>query len=151
MLFAALAALGTLDVACSRAPDRALDDADRGRLGALLAADAKVDALLGEADRLDRAGRGEAAAALVEGEATRAVAEARALLGRTTPETPWGRARRGELDALLVDRAGAMPGYAAALRGGALQAKVDALVAQAGHEKRALAIAAAVRSGGATR
>ncbi|HRH00739.1 MAG TPA: hypothetical protein PLR99_31070 [Polyangiaceae bacterium] len=54
LLFAALAALGTLDVACSRAPDRALDDADRGRLGALLAADAKVDALLGEADRLDR-------------------------------------------------------------------------------------------------
>ncbi len=135
-----------LALACSRAPDRGPDDADRARLGALLAADAKVDAFLGEADRLDRAGRGAEAASLVEGDAARAVTEARGLLGRTTVETPWGRARREDLDKLLVDRAAAMPGYAAALRGGGPRAKVDALVAQAAHEKRALAIAAAVRA-----
>lgn len=134
-------------VACSRAPDKATDDSDRALLGALLAADAKVDALLAEADRLDRAGRGEAAALVVEGEATQALTEARAQVGRATPETAWGRAQRASLDQLLVDRAAAMPAYAAALRGHALEPKVDALVAQAALEKRALALAAAVRAG----
>ncbi len=131
--------------ACSRAPERDPAQEDRTRLGALLVADAKVDSFLSDADRLDRQGRGEAAAALVEGEATTALREARALIGHASPETPWGRQRRAELDQLFADRAAAMPRYAHALRGADAEAKVQALVEQAALEKRALGIAAALR------
>ncbi len=117
------------------------------RLATLLAADGKVDVVLIEADRLDRQGKSENAAILVEGEATRALDDARALLGRTDPETPWGRQTKSDLGHLLDDRGAAMAVYASALRSSNPQAKLGALTTQANLERRALALAKELKTG----
>jgi len=129
--------------ACSK--DGGSEDADRGRLSAVLAADAKVDGFLGEAERLDRQGRSADAAKVVEKDATPALADARVLLEQTQADTAWGRERRGVLLTLLTDRAAAMPGYVSALRGADPKAKLDATLVQADLEKRALGIAASMK------
>ncbi len=130
--------------ACSRDPAE-LEADDRQKLSLLLAADAKVDGVLAEADRLDRRGKGEDAAKLVEGEATRALGDASALLAETKPLSPWGASLHAELGKLFADRRAAMPGYASALRSTDTKAKLEAALQQAGLEKRALGIAAATR------
>lgn len=129
--------------ACSKSS--ASEDDDRARLSAVLAADAKVDGFLGEADRLDRQGRSADAAKVVETEATPALGEAKALLDHTVADTAWGRDRRDELAKLLGDRAAAMPSYVTALRGTDPTAKLEAVMAQAALEKRALGVATAMK------
>ena len=131
--------------ACSRAPERNPQDDDRVKLAQVLAADAKVDGFLAEADRLDRQGKGEAAAKLVEGDATSALAEAKALLAQTVPETPWGTTERAEFQKLFADREASLPKYAAALRSTTPESKLEAVVAQAALEKRALQLAAQLK------
>ncbi len=129
---------------CSRsAPPSESDDIPR--LANLLAADGKVDGLLSEADRLDRQGKSAEAAKLVEGEATTALNDARALVRLTTVETSWAKEHRDQIEKLFADRAASMPTYAASLRGSDPMLKIEALVAQATLEKRALGIAASIR------
>lgn len=137
-LFAAL----FLASACKK--DGSEDD-DRARLSTVLAADAKVDAFLGEADRLDRLGRANEAAVIVDTEATPALNDARRLLEETPATTSWGRERRTELVKLLDDRAAVMPTYVAALKSTDPKAKLDVAQAQATLEKRALGIAASMK------
>lgn len=147
MLVAATVPLGLLPVVgCSKESARGSEEDDRAKLAMLLGADAKVDAVLSEADRLDRQGKPAEAAKLVDGEATSALSDAKALLGRTTADTPWGKEQRAELDKLLADRTAAMPAYSAALRGTDPKAKLEALVIQVGLEKRALGIAASMKA-----
>lgn len=131
--------------ACSRDPAE-LEADDRQKLALLLAADAKVDGALAEADRLDRHGKGEEAAKLVEGEATRSLGDAAALLAETKPLSPWGSSLHAEIGKLFADRKAAMPGYASALRSSDTKVKLEAALLQAGLEKRALAIAAATKA-----
>lgn len=123
----------------------ATEDDDRPKLAALLAADAKVDAVLSDADRLDRQGKPAEAAKLVEVEATSALAEAKVLLGRTTIQTAWGKERQSEVERLFADRSSAMPSYAASFRAQDPKAKLEALLVQAALEKRALAIASSTK------
>lgn len=132
-------------LACSRDPAE-LEADDRQKLALLLAADAKVDGALAEAERLDRHGKGEDAAKLVEGEATRALGDATALLTETKPLSPWGASLHAELGKLFSDRKAAMPGYASSLRSSDAKVKLEAALLQAGLEKRALAIAAATKA-----
>ena len=115
------------------------------RLAILLAADGKVDGLLSEADRLDRQGKSEEAAKLVEGQATTALNEARMFLQITTVDTPWAKEHRAQIEKLFADRAASMPTYAASLRSSDPVPKIEALVGQATLEKRALGIAASIR------
>jgi hypothetical protein len=131
--------------ACSRAPERNPQDDDRTKLAQVLAADAKVDGVLAEADRLDRQGKGEAAAKLVEGDAVSALGEAKKLLAQTVPETPWGNDERAQFQKLFADREASLPKYAAALRSTTPESKLEAVVAQAALEKRALQIAASLK------
>lgn len=132
-------------VACSRAPERNPQDDDRTKLAQVLAADAKVDAVLAEADRLDRQGKGEPAAKLVESDATTALGEAKTLLAQTVPETPWGNDERAQFQKLFADREASLPKYAAALRSTTPESKLEAVVAQAALEKRALQLAASLK------
>ena len=129
----------------------ATEDDDRPKLALLLAADAKVDAVLSDADRLDRQGKPAEAAKLVEVEATSALSEAKVLLGRTTTETAWGKERKTEIERLFADRSSAMPSYAASFRAQDPKAKLDALLVQSALEKRALAIAASTKRKGPPR
>ena len=129
---------------CSKtAPPSESDDIPR--LAILLAADGKVDGLLSEADRLDRQGKSEEAAKLVEGQATTALNEARMVLQITTVDTPWAKEHRAQIEKLFADRAASMPTYAASLRSSDPVPKIEALVGQATLEKRALGIAASIR------
>lgn len=145
LFLAATLVASPLLLACSRDPAE-LEADDRQKIALLLAADAKVDGALAEADRLDRHGKGEEAAKLVEGEATRSLGDATALLLETKPLSPWGASLHAELGKLFADRKAAMPGYASALRSSDAKVKLEAALLQAGLEKRALALAAATKA-----
>jgi hypothetical protein len=147
---AALLALAILGLGGCR--DRPRDDAasaqrDRARLEQIVAADARIDRALKEADDASHAGDDARAALVLEKTALPAADEAIAEATHDTVETPWGRARREELLALLADRRTEIPRYAAALRGTDLDAKLAAVEAQLALQKRALQTATAVMAG----
>jgi hypothetical protein len=138
-------ALSILVLAChDPAREAAERDArDHARLERIVSADELFDRALKAADDASRAGDDEKAASLLEGAGARAAAEAIAEAEREPLETPWARTRRDALVAVLRDRGASMPGYAQALRGEDLDAKLAAVQAQVALQQRALDVASA--------
>jgi hypothetical protein len=120
---------------------------DRTRLETILNADEALDRALKSADDVSRAGNDEKAAALLEGEATRASAIAVAEAEREPLETQWGRARRDAILAVMRERQAAIAPYAKAIRGEDLDAKLSAVETQIALQKKALDVATAALSG----
>jgi hypothetical protein len=119
------------------------DARDMARLERIVSADELFDRALKSADDASRAGDDEKAATLLEGAGARAAAEAVAEAEREPLESPWARARRDALVAVLRERGASMPAYAKALRGEDLDAKLAAVQAQLALQKKALDVAAA--------
>jgi hypothetical protein len=132
-------------VSC-RDPEReqaARDERDHVRLLAVVDADQALDRALKTADDASQAGDDAKAAGLLEGVAARAAIDAIAEAEREPFETPWARARRDALVAVMRDRQASIEGYAAAVRGEDLEAKLTAVQAQLALQKRALDVATA--------
>ena len=106
-------------------------------------ADEALDRALKSADDASRAGDDARAADLLEGAAARASRDAVAEAEREPLETPWGRARRDAILAVLRERQAAIAPYARAVRGEDLDAKLAAIEAQIALQKRALEVATA--------
>ena len=112
----------------------------------IVTADEAVDLLLKSADDAARAGDDAKAAALLEEDGVRVAAEAVAEAEREPLETPWGRSRRDALLELMRSRRASIPGYAQALRGEDLDAKLTALQVQIALQKRAMDVVSAALS-----
>lgn len=146
---AALAlALALAAIGCGRskgAPPAGGDlEGDRGRLRSVLGSDAEVSRTLHRADQAMALSQQTEAQRLVLSEAKPVASENVKRAEGFAPTTDWGRARRGELDALLRDRAASLDEYAAAMNSGDAQRVVDALEQQRDIERRALALSQAL-------
>jgi hypothetical protein len=121
------------------------DDRDHARLAAIVQADAALDRVLKSADDASHAGDDAKAADILEGDATHAATDAvaQAEAEREAMETPWGRARRDALAAVLRERQAAIAPYAAAARGDDLDAKLATVIQQLELQKKAVAAATA--------
>jgi hypothetical protein len=119
------------------------DARDHVRLEAIVTADEAFDRALKSADDASREGDDAKAASLLEGDADHASAEALAEAEREPLETPWARARRDAMLAVIRERRAAITLYAQALRGEDLDAKLAAIEAQVALEKKALEVASA--------
>ncbi len=142
---AAAAIAVVLAVAC-RDPAREQaerDGRDRARLERIVTADEALDRALKSADDASRAGDEARAATILESGATEASNEAIAEAEREPLETAWAGARRDAILAVMRERRGSIAPYAQALRGEDLDAKLAAIEAQIGLQKRALEAAAA--------
>ncbi len=131
------------------APKVSADDEkrrDADSLASALEADDALDRLLKQADDLSSKGSDTAAAALLDdkaqGAATDALARAEALEARTA----WGKEHKDRLVKLIGDRKAEVPRYAAALRSGDFEARLDVLQKQVEQEKRALDLANEIRA-----
>jgi hypothetical protein len=113
------------------------------RLERIVSADELFDRALKSADDASRAGDDEKAATLLEGAGAKAAADAVAEAEREPLETAWARARRDALAAVLRERGASLPGYAKAIRGEDLDAKLAAVQAQIDLQKKALDVATA--------
>jgi hypothetical protein len=120
---------------------------DRTRLETIINADEALDRALKSADDVSRAGDDEKAAALLEGEATRASGDAVAEAEREPLETAWGRGRRDAILAVMRERQAAIAPYAKAIRGDDLDAKLSAVETQIALQKKALDVTTAALSG----
>jgi hypothetical protein len=137
-------------LACSRAavPDEAtLRAEDKHELERVIALDVRASRAMREADDATRDGDAGAAALAVTARAAPAVDEALAAAGSASLKSAWGKGKRDELTALLLDRKAAMPLYAEAVKGNDPEKMLAAIQAQAALERRALATVAAVQEG----
>jgi hypothetical protein len=137
---AALLGLGCHDTGREQAER---DARDHARLEAIVAADEEMDRALKRADDASRAGDDAKAAALLEDEGARAAAEAFDEAEREPLETTWARSRRDAVLDLIRDRRASIQGYAEALRGEDLDAKLTAIKVQIALQKKALDVVAA--------
>jgi hypothetical protein len=112
-------------------------------LESLVTADEAVDRALKRADDAARGGDDTKAAALLEEDGAHAANEAVAEAERESLETSWGRSRRDALLELMRERRASIPGYAQALRGEDLDAKLTALQTQIALQRKALDVVAA--------
>jgi hypothetical protein len=119
---------------------------DRVRLESIVTADEALDRALKSADDVSRAGDDAKAAALLEGDGARASSDAVAEAEREPLETPWARARRDAILAVMRERGASIAPYASALRGEDLDAKLAAVETQIALQKKALDAAAAALS-----
>jgi hypothetical protein len=119
-------------------------EGDRGHLRALLRSDAEVSRTLHRADQAMALSQQAEAQRLVLVEAKPVASENVSRAAGLAPTTDWGKGRRGELDALLRDRATSLDEYAAAMGSGDAQRVVDALEQQRDIERRALTLAQAL-------
>jgi hypothetical protein len=152
LLVATLSLLALAVTAChDPARDAAERDArDQARLERIVSADELFDRALKRADDASRAGDDAKAAAVLEGDGARAASEAIAEAEREPLESLAARMKRDALVAVLRERAASIPGYALALRGEDLEAKLAAVQAQVALQKKALdAASAAVAAPGA--
>jgi hypothetical protein len=151
---AALALAGTAGAAvlgvgaCNDRPSEEVSLAkDRAMLDRIVESDLELDRALKRADDLSAKGDDLAAANALDKfalpRATAAAAQAHAAI----VTTPWAKERVAEWTAIAADRAREIPIYAAALRGDDIAAKLAALEAQTAIQKRAIAAAAAVKTG----
>jgi hypothetical protein len=111
-----------------------------------VSADELLDRALKSADDASRANDDGKAAALLEGDGVRASNEAIAEAEREPLETPWGRARRDAILAVMRERQSSIALYAAALRGEDLEAKLAAVELQIALQRKALDAASAALS-----
>jgi hypothetical protein len=119
---------------------------DRIRLETIVNADEALDRALKRADDAAQAGDDARAADLLEGDVTQASSVAVAEAQAEPLETPWGRARRDAILAVMRERQAAIAPYARAIRGDDLDAKLAAVEAQIALQKKALDVAAAALS-----
>lgn len=113
---------------------------DEPAIVAILAADANLDRALKQADDEAAKGNDSLAADTLEKTALPAASDAIALAERQTVRSAWGLAQKNALISLLRDRKAEIPRYAAALRGGDLEAKLAATQAEVALEQRALEV-----------
>jgi hypothetical protein len=126
--------------------DDDLKRSDANALAAVLEADDTLDRLLKQADDVSTKGDDKAAAALLDDKAMSAANDALSRAQALDPKTTWGKDRKDRLVKLLTDRKDEVPRYAAALRSGDLEARLDVLQKQVDQEKRALDLASEVRA-----
>lgn len=119
---------------------------DADALGLVLEADDALDRLLKQADDLSSKGSDSAAAALLDDKAQSAANDALSRAQALEPKTAWGKDHKDRLVKLIGDRKAEVPRYAAALRSGDVEARLDVLQKQVDQEKRALDLASEVRA-----
>ncbi|HEU4535481.1 MAG TPA: hypothetical protein VFS00_15235 [Polyangiaceae bacterium] len=127
-------------------PPRAQLESDQGLLRGLLGADGKVSGTLHQADRAMAIADADEARRLVLREAKPAADDNVKRAEGAAPATEWGRARGGELRALLRERAASLDEYAAAMGSGDAERVLGALERQQAIERRALALAKALET-----
>lgn len=137
-LLAPLAALLLAATAPGCGPSRAELEGDRAKLRAVLERDAETSRVLHQADQAMAVAKLDEAQRLVVGQAKPAASENARRAEELAAATDWGKARRGDLHALLRDRAASLDEYAAAMASGDAQRVVDALERQRDIERRAL-------------
>ncbi|MCU0682098.1 MAG: hypothetical protein MUF34_07540 [Polyangiaceae bacterium] len=135
-------ALASAMLACG--PSRAELEGDRERLRGVLGADGQVSRTLHQADRAMAVSDATEAQRLVLGEAKPAAAENARRAEGVASTTEWGRARQGELRALLRERAASLDEYAAAMGSGDAERVLGALERQQAIERRALTLTQAL-------
>lgn len=129
-------------------PDEAtLRAEDRRELGHIVSLDVRASRVMRDADDAAHAGDAGAAVELLASRARPAIDDAIRAAEAAALKTPWGKAKRDELLALLRARSDAMPKYEEAVKSGDPEKMLDSVQAQAAIERRALATVAAVEEG----
>lgn len=116
-------------------------------LRGILEAEAKVQKAFDDEGRAEKAHRDDEAAGLLETRVLPALDATLALARGAAPESAWGKARRDEMVAALVDRKDELPRYAVTLRNHDQEAQLESAVKQAEIEKRVLRAAQAITDG----
>lgn len=122
------------------------DARDRVRLESIVESDEALDRALKSADDASRAGDDLKAASLLDENAAQASSAAVAEAERQPLETPWGRARRDAILAVMRERRASITAYAQALRGDDIEAKLAAIETQIALQKKAAEAAATALS-----
>lgn len=117
---------------------------DREALRRVVASDERVVGVLQRVDDLAMRGEPEKAAELLSREARPASRQSVEQASGLEARSEWGKARVGELKALVRDRATSLDRYEAALKSGLLERVVEALEEQKKLDKRGATLAAAV-------
>jgi len=143
---------GILALACACAKPAPPDETtlraeDRAALEPVVALDVRASQAMREADSATGKGEADAAADALAARARPAVDEALRAAENATVNSGWGRAKRGELLAILRDRKAEIPKYEDAVRGGDPEKMLASIEAQAAIERRALATVAALKAG----
>jgi hypothetical protein len=99
---------------------------------------------VGNAERQNRL---DDAAKLVDDDAIPAADRAIDAAKQAQPESGWGRGKRDELLAAMVDRRDELPKYATALRGQDLEQLLASVEKQIAIEKRAMTVAQSIKDG----
>lgn len=94
----------------------------------------------------DAVAKGDASRALVliDTEAKPAIEQGLRLADTTTVQTEWGKAKRDQIQKVLVDRKNELPRYTEAVKSNDAEKLLSAIEAQAAIERRALAAVAGI-------
>ena len=84
-------------------------------------------------------GDGPRALALIDSDAKPAIEEGLRLADATPMKTEWGKAKREQIQRILVDRKNELPRYTEAVKSNDAEKLLSAIEAQAAIERRALA------------
>ena len=120
---------------------------DRAILVDILAADMKAESALKTVGEAERQQKDEEAAALLE---TSVMPKADAALAFAVTKqlaTPWGKARKEELIAVMTDRKAELPRYVTALRAHDWDGQLASVEKQIAIETRAMKAAEAIQNG----
>ena len=148
-LLAVLAtALGPLGCAKDPAREEALRaERDQASLRGIVDAEARVQKAFDDEGRAEKAHRDDEAAGLIETSVLPALEGALSLARAAAPESAWGRARRDDMVAALVERRDELPHYVVALRSHDQEAQLASALKQAQIEKHVMRAAQAILDG----
>jgi hypothetical protein len=139
----ALAALS----GCAKDPAREEAQRDQVALRGIVDAEARVQKAFDDEGHAEKAHRDDEAAGLLETSVLPALEGALSITRATTPESAWGRARRDDMLAALVERKDELPRYVVALRSHDEEAQLASALKQAEIEKHVLRAGQAILDG----